>query len=78
MQIELDILQSLGVAMIAFILGQLIKNKVEFFRKFFIPSPVIGGLIISIINLILNQSGLLFVKFDEIIQDFFMNIFLRA
>lgn len=75
MQIELDILQSLGVAIIAFILGQSIKNKVEFFKKFFIPSPVIGGLIISIINLILSQSGLLFVKFDEIIQDFFMNIF---
>lgn len=75
MQIELDILESLGVAIIAFILGQSIKNKVEFFKRFFIPSPVIGGLIISLINLLLTQTGLLYVEFDEIIQDFFMNIF---
>ncbi|WP_416334921.1 sodium/glutamate symporter [Anaerococcus sp. DFU013_CI05] len=75
MEIQLDILQSLGVAIIAFILGAFIKNKIKFFQKFFIPSPVIGGLIISLINLILNQIGFGFFKFDEVIQDFFMNIF---
>lgn len=78
MQIELDILESLGVAIIAFILGQSIKNKVGFFRKFFIPSPVIGGIIISFLNLLLSQTGLLYVEFDEIIQDFFMNIFFTS
>ena len=75
MEIQLDILQSLGVAIIAYMLGLFIKKKVMFFQKFFIPSPVIGGLIISIINLILKQNGLGFFKFDDIIQDFFMNIF---
>lgn len=75
MEIQLDILQSLGVAIIAYMLGVFIKKKIMFFQKFFIPSPVIGGLIISIINLILKQNGLGFFKFDDIIQDFFMNIF---
>lgn len=42
MTIELDIIQTLGIGMIAYIIGVLIKNKFEFFRKFFIPSPVIG------------------------------------
>lgn len=78
MEIQLDILESLGVAIIAYMLGVIIKNRVKFFQKFFIPSPVIGGLIISIINLILNQSGLGFFKFDDIIQDFFMNIFFTS
>ena len=78
MEIQLDILESLGVAIIAYMLGVFIKNRVKFFQKFFIPSPVIGGLIISIINLILNQSGLEFFKFDDIIQDFFMNIFFTS
>lgn len=78
MEIQLDILESLGVAIIAYMLGIFIKNRVKFFQKFFIPSPVIGGLIISIINLILNQSGLGFFKFDDIIQDFFMNIFFTS
>lgn len=75
MEIQLDILESLGVAIFAFILGSFIKNRVNFFQKFFIPAPVIGGLIISLINLILNQIGFGFFKFDEVIQDFFMNIF---
>ncbi len=78
MEIQLDILESLGVAIIAYMLGVFIKNRVKFFQKFFIPSPVIGGLIISIINLILNQSGLGFFKFDDVIQDFFMNIFFTS
>lgn len=78
MEIQLDILESLGVAIIAYMLGVFIKNRVNFFQKFFIPSPVIGGLIISLINLILNQSGLGFFKFDDVIQDFFMNIFFTS
>lgn len=78
MEIQLDILESLGVAIIAYMLGVFIKNRINFFQKFFIPSPVIGGLIISLINLILNQSGLGFFKFDDVIQDFFMNIFFTS
>ena len=78
MEIQLDILESLGVAIIAYMLGVFIKNRVKFFQKFFIPSPVIGGLIVSIINLILKQAGLGFFKFDDIIQDFFMNIFFTS
>ena len=78
MNIELDILQTLGVAIIAFSMGVFIKGKVEFFRKFFIPSPVIGGLIVSLVVLIVNQTGLGTVTFDSILQDFFMNIFFTA
>lgn len=75
MQIELDILQTLGIAIIAFSLGNLIKNKIEFFQKFFIPAPVIGGIIISFIVFILKESGSYEIKFDDILKDFFMNIF---
>lgn len=75
MQIELDILQTLGIAIIAFSLGNLIKNKIEFFQKFFIPAPVIGGIIVSFIVFILKESGSYEIKFDDILQDFFMNIF---
>lgn len=75
MQIELDILQTLGIAIIAFALGNFIKNKIEFFQKFFIPAPVIGGIIVSFIVFVLQQSGSYQIKFDDILQDFFMNIF---
>nr|WP_072537992.1 sodium/glutamate symporter [Anaerococcus mediterraneensis] len=78
MQIELDIIQSLGIAILALILGGLIKNKISFFRRFFIPSPVIGGLIISLIIFLLGNFFAYTVVFDKILQDFFMNVFFTS
>ncbi|WP_296112571.1 sodium/glutamate symporter [uncultured Anaerococcus sp.] len=78
MTIELDILQSLGVAIIALILGNFLKGKIKFLKTFFIPSPVVGGLIISLILLFFEKSGYFTVEFDKILQDFFMNIFFTA
>ena len=78
MTIQLDILQSLGIAIIALALGTYLKNKISFLKTFFIPSPVVGGLIISFIVLILKETGTYNLEFDKILQDFFMNIFFAA
>ncbi len=78
MNIKLDILQSLGLAIIALILGMGLKKKFSFLRTFFIPAPVIGGLLISLVVFILGQAGLAYFEFDKILQDFFMNIFFTA
>lgn len=78
MNIKLDILQSLGLAIIALIIGMGLKKKISWLRTFFIPAPVIGGLIISLGVFILGQAGLAYFEFDKILQDFFMNIFFTA
>lgn len=78
MQIQLDIIQSLGIAVIAYVLGLYIKTKFQFFKNFFIPSPVIGGLIISVLIFILEQNNLVNFTFDGILQDFFMNVFFTS
>lgn len=78
MNIKLDILQSLGLAIIALILGMGLKKKFSFLRTFFIPAPVVGGLLISLVVFILGQAGLAYFEFDKILQDFFMNIFFTA
>lgn len=78
MTIQLDILESLGVAIFALILGNFLKSKISFLRTFFIPSPVIGGIIISFLVLILKETGLFSLEFDKVLQDFFMNIFFTA
>lgn len=78
MQIELDILQSLGLAIIAYLIGVFVKGKFDFFKKFFIPSPVIGGLFISILVFIAKEFFSYEFSFDNILQDFFMNIFFAA
>lgn len=78
MTLQLDILESLGIAIIALILGSSLKDKISFLKTFFIPSPVVGGLIVSIFVLILKQTNIATIEFDKVLQDFFMNIFFTA
>ena len=78
MQLSLDIIQTLGVAIIALTLGGTIKAKSDLLKKFFIPSPVIGGLIISFLVFILKKTSNFSIEFDQVLQDFFMNIFFTS
>lgn len=75
MELTFDLLQTLGVAVLVFIVGRWIKSKVKFFQTYFIPAPVIGGLIASMLIFILHQNQILEIKFTATLQDFFMNIF---
>lgn len=75
MELTFDLLQTLGVAVLVFIVGRWIKTKVKFFQTYFIPAPVIGGLIASMLIFILHQNQILEIKFTATLQDFFMNIF---
>lgn len=75
MTINFDLLQTVGVAALVFILGQFIKSKVSFFQKYFIPAPVIGGLIASLLIFAFSKMGLVNIEFDATLQDFFMNLF---
>lgn len=75
MELSFDLLQTLGLAVVIFLIGRFIKSKVKFFQTYFIPAPVIGGLLASLIIFGLHQANVLDVKFDVTLQDFFMNIF---
>lgn len=75
MIIEFDALQTVGLGVLAYLLGAKIKEKIRFFQKFFIPSPVIGGLIFSILVFILKKYQVMEINFDTYLQDFFMNMF---
>lgn len=78
MHITLDMIQSLGIAILAYILGNKIKEHSEFLKKFFIPAPVIGGLIVSFLVFLLKTTGSFDIEFDQVLQDFFMNIFFAS
>lgn len=75
MGLELDMLQTLSLAVLVYLLGVFIRNRVSFFKKYFIPAPVIGGILFSVITLITNQSLNFPIVLDNTLQDFFMNIF---
>ena len=47
-KIELDMYQTLAVAVLVLMLGAYLKSKIYFLEKFCIPAPVIGGLLFAI------------------------------
>lgn len=75
MTLELTMVQSAGWAVVLLLIGTFIKNRFYFFQRFAIPAPVIGGFLFSLVNLVLNQTGVLTIKFDVTLQSFFMVIF---
>jgi len=68
-------IQSIGLAVIFLLLGKTIKNTVPLFSRYAIPSPVIGGLIFSIMHMILRQNHIASFEFDTTLQTFFQIMF---
>jgi len=78
MVLSFDLIQTLGLAVLCFVLGRYIKSKVSFLQKFFIPAPVIGGLIFSVLIFILVTQFNIEVTMEKVMDGFFMNIFFTA
>ena len=55
--IKMDMIQTVGLAVIILILGRFLRTRVKIFETYCIPSPVIGGFLFAIINLILRQTN---------------------
>ena len=78
MTLEFDILQTITIAVVVLSIGAVIKNRIYFFQKFFIPNPVIGGIIVALIALIGYSTGAFFFEFDTTLQNIFMTAFFTA
>ncbi len=72
------ILSTTGLALIMLLIGKLLVNKIGFLQKYFIPAPVVGGLIFAIINLILNVTGLAYFTFNTTVQTIAMTFFFTS
>lgn len=73
--INVDMVTTLAIAGIVWLIGIVIKNRVFFLQKYCIPNPVIGGFLISIILLIAHTFKWFDVNFDVSFQEFFMIAF---
>ena len=72
---QLNMAETVGFAIILLLLGRWIKKKVGFFEKFFIPAPVIGGTLFSIILLIGHQTESFTFTFNNDIKNLLMIAF---
>lgn len=78
MTITMNMIQSIGLAVILLLIGKSLRKRVNFFEKYCIPAPVIGGLLFAIITLILRLTGTLMFEFDTTLQAFFMTMFFTS
>lgn len=77
-QIALNMYQTAAIAMMLFVLGRFLTNRVEFLRKCCIPAPVVGGLIFALTHLALRMAGVVEFTFDSNVKDFFMTLFFTS
>ena len=75
MILELDMIQTVALAVVVLLIGQAIRNRVEILRTFCIPAPVVGGMIFAILALFLRQSGIMEFQFDTTLQSVLMTAF---
>ena len=76
--IELDMIQTAGIGALALIVGMVLTRKVAFLQKFCVPSPVSGGIIFSLITLVLYGFCDVKVSFDGTLKDVFMLAFFTS
>ena len=78
MEIQIDMYQTLALSVVVLMLGQFLKQKINFLEKFCIPSPVVGGLIFSVLTCILYSTGVVEFTFDGTLREVCMVFFFTS
>ena len=78
MSIVLDMYASAGVGAVALLLGMFFTRKIAILKRLCIPAPVSGGLVISLLTLLLYILFGIECKFDGTVKDFCMMVFFTS
>ena len=73
--IQLDMYQAAAVAALVLLLGRFLVRNLDLLRRYCIPEPVAGGVVVALAHLALRQAGILEISFDSTLQTFFMVVF---
>ncbi len=78
MKIQLDMYQTIAVAVVVLMLGNFLKRRIRLLERFCIPSPVIGGVIFAIFTCICYVTGIAEFSFDDILKEVCMVFFFTS
>ena len=78
MKIQLDMYQTLAIAVLVLLLGRYLKKKIYVLEKFCIPAPVIGGLLFAIMTCICYVTSLAEFAFDDTLREVCMVFFFTS
>lgn len=71
-------LQTAGVGALALVVGMFMTRKISWLQKFCIPSPVSGGILFSVITLVVYEAFGCEISFDPTLKDIFMLAFFTS
>ncbi len=77
-KIELDMYQTMAVAVVVLIIGSFLKKKIKILDRFCIPSPVVGGVLFAIFTCIFYATGIAEFSFDDILKEVCMVFFFTS
>lgn len=66
--VTFDLVQSIAITLTVLGLGELAKRSIPSIRRFAIPGPVLGGFAFAILVLILRETHLATIEFDDALQ----------
>lgn len=78
MTLELDMYMLMVFGIIALLLGSFLNSKIGFLRRICIPSPVTGGIVVSILTLTLYIIYGIQLHFDSTLKDICMLMFFTS
>lgn len=78
MQIELDMYQTLAVAVVVLMLGRWLKQRCGLLEKFCIPAPVIGGVLFAVFTCVCYITGIVEFAFDDTLKEVCMVFFFTS
>ena len=76
--ISLDMYMTAGVGVVALLLGLLFTRRIPFLKRFCIPAPVSGGLMISLLLLVLHSATGMDFSFDGTVKEITMMLFFTS
>ena len=73
--LQLDIAQTVGIAAVLLVVGDFIKKHVSVLERYFIPAPIIGGVLFSLIALVGHQTDSFVFQFYDNMRAFLLLVF---
>ena len=76
--VDLNMIQTAGIGAFALLIGMVLTRKIAFLQRFCIPSPVSGGILVSLLGLALYGWCHIELSFDTTLRDVFMLAFFTS
>ncbi|ABX41408.1 sodium/glutamate symporter [Lachnoclostridium phytofermentans] len=78
MEIHLDLYKTMALVSIVFYIGRYLHNKITIIKKYCIPPSVVGGILFSVLVLVLKVTNLATITLDTTLQPIFMTAFFTS